>query len=64
MTLDEIKQAVNNGYAVFWRNKAYVVEKTTQGEYLIHCTINGNCIGLTWQDGVTMNGNPEHFFIS
>jgi len=22
-----------------------------------------NWIGLTWQDGITMNGKPEDFFI-
>jgi hypothetical protein len=27
------------------------------------CLSNSNAIGLTWLDGVTMNGEPDEFFI-
>jgi hypothetical protein len=32
-------------------------------QWLIKCELNDHCIGLTWRDGVTMNGKPEDFFI-
>ena len=31
--------------------------KDSVGQYLIRCNLNGSCIGLTWLDGVTMNGD-------
>lgn len=62
MTLNEIKAAVLAGKRVCWSNEAYEVVHTN-GQWLIVCTHNDNAIGLTWMDGVTMNGKPEHFFI-
>jgi hypothetical protein len=62
MTLDEIKQAVDRGETVHHQSPHYVVVKDSLGEYLIKCPSNDYCIGLTWQDGVTMNGKPEEFF--
>jgi hypothetical protein len=32
--------------------------------FLIECVLNGDCIGLTWTNGVTMNGEEKDFFIS
>ena len=62
MTLQEIKQAVDDGKTVYWASVLYKVVKADNGEYLIWCTSNGSCIGLTWQNGVTVNGKPEDFF--
>lgn len=62
MNLQEIKTAVESGRRVFWQNLGYEVIKG-QHEWLIYCLINGSCIGLTWTDGVTLNGRPGDFFI-
>jgi len=64
MTLEEIKQAIDDGKTVHWANPGYVVVKDSLGQYLIKFTSNGHCIGLTWQDGVTVNGKPEQFFVA
>lgn len=59
----EIKAVVDKGERrVFWSNTAYEVLKDSIGQYLIKCHLNGNCIGLTWLDGTTLNGKPEDFF--
>jgi len=66
MTLNEIKTAIDEGKKVFWSNTAYRVIKDSIGQYLIGYNIGGrneNYIGLTWRDGVTVNGKPEEFFI-
>jgi hypothetical protein len=63
MTLQEIKQAVNDGKGVFWASIAYKVIRDTKGQYLIKCTLNGSCVGLTWKDGTTLNGKEDDFFI-
>lgn len=63
MTLDEIKQAVEDGKTVHWASRAYKVVKDDVGQWLIVCTLNNHAIGLTWRDGVTMNGKPEEFFL-
>ena len=60
---DEIKEAVSQGRPVHWATKAYRVVKDSLGQWLIVCTFNDYCIGLTWRDGVTVNGKPEEFFI-
>jgi len=62
MTLDQIKQAVLGGKAVYVGNEAYEV-RHNNGQWLIVCTINNDAIGLTWKDGVTLNGKPEDFFV-
>ena len=62
MKLNEIKQAVDNGMEVYWSNPNYEVRKDTKGQYLIVCKSNGYTTGLTWLDGVTMNGKEEDFF--
>lgn len=62
MTLDEIKKAVDEGKIVHWGNEAYKVIKDDVGQYLIKCTLNNDLIGLTWRDGVTLNGKEEEFF--
>jgi hypothetical protein len=62
MTLTEIKQAIEENKSVFWVNQAYQVIKNKFGDYLIKHT-SGNCIGLTWRDGVTLNGKENEFFV-
>jgi len=62
MTLEQIKQAIEDGKKVYWSNPAYEVIKDKIGQYLIHCTLNNHYIGLTWRDGVTLNGKEEDFF--
>lgn len=67
MNLTEIKKAIADGNRVFWSNHRYEVIKDRIGQYLIGFDIGGrmeNYIGLTWQDGVTMNGKEEEFFIA
>jgi hypothetical protein len=63
MNLEQIKQAVAQGYPVHWSNTAYEVILDNVGQYLIRCSLNDSCIGLTWLDGVTMNGEEEEFFL-
>jgi len=63
MTLAEIKTAVQEGKKVHWSNSLYTVEYDNYTkDYNIICT-NGYCIGLTWRDGITMNGKEEDFYI-
>ena len=62
MNLQEIKQAIDQGKNVYWCGPGYKVIQDNAGEYLIKCTSNNHCIGLTWQDNVTMNGKESDFF--
>lgn len=63
MTLAEIKQAIAEGKKVHWAHEGYEVILDKLGQYHIVCILNQYCIGLTWMDGVTMNGKEEDFFI-
>jgi hypothetical protein len=67
MELAEIKTAVLAGETVHWASSAYVV--THAGDdadrgFCIVCTFNDSAIGLTWRDGVTMNGDVEDFYMA
>jgi hypothetical protein len=72
MTLDQIKAAVREGRVVHWSNPRYTVtlsigRRTGEEQWLIVCdaaTDRANAIGLTWLDGVTMNGKPEAFYLA
>lgn len=64
MTLDEIKTAVDNGQNVYWATENYRIIRDKFNQYLIHSQCNDYYIGLTWRDGVTMNGEPDQFFIA
>lgn len=72
MTLQEIKDALDEGKQVFWANTNYevikdVIKRNGQDDiiqYLIHSHCNDHYIGLTHVDGVTMNGKEDEFFIS
>jgi len=61
MDLEAIKTALAAGRKVYSKNLAYPVVKHNK-QYLITCTLSAMCHGLTWQDGVTMNGKAEEFF--
>ena len=63
MDLQEIKDAIAKNETVKWSNSGYEVIKDSLGEYLIKYLPNSDCIGLIHQDGVTMNANPEDFYI-
>lgn len=63
MTLQEIKDAHADGKTVCWSNVGYQVRGKDPDNLSIVCIGNNHCIGLTHQDGITMNGKPEEFFI-
>ena len=63
MTLWEIKHAVLQGKTVHWETSNYVVINDSVGQWLIKCQVDDSCIGLTHQDGVTMNGKGSEFYI-
>ena len=63
MNLNEIKAAVRAGKTVHWASTNYVVEEDRIGQWHIICLSNRHCIGLTWQDGVTLNGREDQFFV-
>lgn len=65
MNLQQIKDAVDQGKTVCWKNHGYTVEYH-RGIYSIVWmagTAQENCIGLTWEDGKTMNGEETDFYI-
>lgn len=63
MTAQEIRDAIDLGKKVFWGNPLYPVIKDSKGQYLITCTQSSYCIGLTHVDNVTLNGDPETFYV-
>ena len=62
MSLFDIQTAIHNGYTVYWKNRGYEVIKDKIGQYLIKCTANSYCVGLTRTDG-TLIEDPKHFFL-
>jgi hypothetical protein len=65
MTLQEIKSVINSGKKVCWASDIYEVRKSKFEDdyYIIVCITNNSTIGLTWRDGVTLNGKEEEFYI-
>ena len=63
MTLAEIKKAIAENKEVRWSNDGYKVYKDNIGQYLITFTPNEHTIGLTWLDGITLNGDKKDFYI-
>jgi len=59
----DIIKAVDEGKEVCWKSDYYKVIRDSVGQYLICCELNNHCIGLTWADGITLNGKPEDFYI-
>lgn len=68
MNLQEIKTAVRSGKNVYQHSEIYQVKlfvfKDSEEQWLITSLSNNYSIGLTWKDGVTMNGKEEEFFIN
>ena len=62
MTLDEIKGATDQDITICWKSDIYQVVKGACGQYLINCIQNDSAIGLTWSDGVTLNGKESEFY--
>jgi hypothetical protein len=70
MNLSKIQSAVRAGKTVHWASTGYKIVLTIlrdgTEQWLIGYNVGGrgeNYIGLTWRDGVTLNGKPEEFFI-
>ena len=63
MNVQQIKDAVDSGLPVCWRNIAYRVTRDNLGQYHIVFDRNQHAIGLTWNDGVTLNGEEGDFYI-
>ena len=63
MNAQEIRDAVDAGKIVHWSNRSYTVINGGVAGYLIRCEHKQHCIGLTWTDGVTLNGKPEDFYV-
>ena len=61
MNLLEIKDAVLSGKKVYWNNPAYDVVYDGKQWLIKHA--GGYSIGLTWNDGMTLNGKQEDFKI-
>ena len=61
MTIEEIKAKVLSGTKVYWANRAYEV-KNHKDQWLVECSLNGHCIGLTNQAGDKLNGREDDFF--
>ena len=67
MKLNEIKAALELGLRVMWINHDYQVIKDDLGQYLTvyrRGTKDENAIGLTWSDGVRLNGSVDDFKIN
>jgi hypothetical protein len=64
-TIQEIKEAVNQGKTVYSESSLYQVIKDTKGQFLIKCSINGYCIGLHGAEGTPYENqlNANNFFI-
>jgi len=64
MTADDIRAALRAGKRVVWGSEAYeCIGPDGYGQFHIRCVHNGYCIGLTHQDGHTLNGKAEDFRI-
>ena len=62
LSLSDIETAIYNGFTVYWKNSNYQVIKDKIGQYLIKCSSNSHCVGLTKADG-TLRDDPKDFFL-
>ncbi len=63
MNLNEIKAAVQAGKVVHWSSSDYIVVYShNEDKFYIKCIHGNHCIGLTWADGVTLNGRADEFY--
>lgn len=60
--LAEIKDLLSRGVSVYWKQDNYIVMLDLLGSYVIQCTNNRDCIGLTHLDGTTLNGSIDEFY--
>lgn len=60
-TAQQIMDAVDHGEAVFWNSLRYPVHRDRLGQYFIG--EGPGMVGLTWADGVTLNGKLDEFFV-
>jgi hypothetical protein len=58
MTAAQIRKAVDEGHTVYADSFMYRVIKDSKDQYMIVC--GTYCIGLTWQDGRTLNAEKFH----
>tara|TARA_R100000734_G_scaffold17685_1_gene14084 strand:- start:35 stop:235 length:201 start_codon:yes stop_codon:yes gene_type:complete len=63
MDAQQIRTAIDAGKTVYWHHEGYQVIKDSIGQYLIKCHMNDNYTGLTHKDGITLNGDPDAFYI-
>ena len=76
MTVYEIEDAVRKGKKVHWTTDNYIVdmyivksrsfpstEEVSSEQFDILCLSNDHRIGLTWIDGVTLNGKEKDFYV-
>ena len=63
MKLQEIKDAVRAGMKVHWLNDGYEVIEDELGQWFTSFESGRSYIGLTHQDGVTLNGEESEFYI-
>lgn len=63
MNLPEIVSAVQQGKTVYYGSYTYKVIYDIESGYFIKSTSSNHRIGLTWEDGRTLNGKEENFFI-
>ena len=64
MTVSQIKTLVRYGTVVHWSSPLYTVIQDGIDQFLIMCSTNGSCVGLTHQDGETLNGEPSDFYVA
>lgn len=62
LTAGQIIELLYQGFRVYWKTKAYEVKRDHLGQYNIVSWYHNSTIGLTHQDGVTLNGKPDEFF--
>lgn len=63
-TIEEIKEAVNQGKTVYAGSSIYKVKKDKNNKFYIVCTLNNYCIGLHGQEGTPSETklNARDFF--
>ena len=59
--LATLTKAVDNGETVHWKSTIYRVVHSYEDQYLVMCSLNDHCVGLTSLDGI-LQGNIEDFF--
>jgi len=62
MELEEIIGHIVAGGTIYWKSPLYKVEAWHTGMMIV-CQTNGHALGLTWTDGVTLNGDEKDFYV-